>query len=523
MRHIFISFLILVLVGAPQGFVIGAEVFYPNDPEVRNQWYIEQLRLPEVWGKAQGAGVVIAVLDSGVDIDHPDLKNNIWRNVDELEGDFIDNDSNGYADDMHGWNFVEGNNKVNHEVSKDCVESGVCSGLALDHGTFISGIIAGEQNNAIAISGIAPKAKIMPLRVLNIMGQGDSGDIVDAIIYAVDNGAHIINMSFVGFTEDQILTQAIEYAFKRDVMVVVAGGNAEDGVTGVDLTVDPRHPVCSDQTSGIDFLMGVGAYNKQVRFSVFSNKGACIDISAPGEDLMGLAVHDPAIGRLSYTTSGFSGTSLATPMVSGTLALMKGLYPQATPTELFQVLKHTAVSMDGNNSTMIGMMGAGALNVVDAVQMMMPVPEGRKGRLVRTLDSTAVYYVALDGKRYVFPDSKTYYSWYPNFRNVEIVSAEQLAGFAIGGLINHRPGVNLVKITTLPNVYAVGQGGTLRWITSEAVAETLFGRGWQSRVMDVSDAFFTNYTYGEDITSPAEYSSEFEMLKTKTINDDIGL
>lgn len=135
----------------------------------------------------------------------------------------------------------------------------------------------------------------------------------------------------------------------------------------------------------------------------------------------------------------------------------------------------------------------------------------------------AVYYLGADGKRYVFPNEKTYKTWYSDFSGVQIVSSTEMSSYAIGGNVTYRPGVQLVKITTDPKVYAVSGNGTLRWVTTGEIAESLFGATWASMVHDIPDAFFVNYTVGADINAAGDYDKAGEMSDSSTINDDKNL
>lgn len=131
-----------------------------------------------------------------------------------------------------------------------------------------------------------------------------------------------------------------------------------------------------------------------------------------------------------------------------------------------------------------------------------------------------VYYYAADGKRYVFPTAKTYFSWYTNFDAVKTISASELQVLPLGGNVTYRPGAKLVKITTDPKVYAVTEHGTLRWVTTETIAQTLYGPDWNTKVDDIPDAFFINYKIGVAIQSAGEFSPSQEMALIPTINID---
>ena len=135
----------------------------------------------------------------------------------------------------------------------------------------------------------------------------------------------------------------------------------------------------------------------------------------------------------------------------------------------------------------------------------------------------AVYYLGNDGKRYVFPNEKTYSTWYDDFSSVKTISAADLASYMIGGNVTYRPGVKLVKITTDPKVYAVGKNGALRWLTTGAVAEAVYGAAWTSMVEDVPDSFFVNYMDGADIESTDDYDKTVVQEASPNINTDKGL
>jgi len=135
----------------------------------------------------------------------------------------------------------------------------------------------------------------------------------------------------------------------------------------------------------------------------------------------------------------------------------------------------------------------------------------------------AVYYLGADGKRYVFPNEKTYMTWYSDFSGVMTVSETEMSSYSIGGNVTYRPGVKLVKITTDPKVYAVAGDGTLMWVTTGDIAESLYGAGWASMIDDIPDAFFVNYTVGSDVNAAGDYDKDGEMTDSATINEDKGL
>lgn len=142
---------------------------------------------------------------------------------------------------------------------------------------------------------------------------------------------------------------------------------------------------------------------------------------------------------------------------------------------------------------------------------------------VLTLSDTAVYYYASNGKRYVFPNEKVYYTWYPNFNNVRILTIEEMALIPIGGNITYRPASKLVKFQTDPKVYLPTKGGILRWAKTEEIVRTWFGNDWNQNVDDISEAFHVNYTFGEPINGPYDVSLQVIADTARTVNANLGL
>lgn len=139
------------------------------------------------------------------------------------------------------------------------------------------------------------------------------------------------------------------------------------------------------------------------------------------------------------------------------------------------------------------------------------------------VDST-VYYYASDGKRYVFSNEKCYFTWYLDYSQLQIVNAATMAQLPLGGNITYKPGVKLIKFPSVPKVYAVARGGTLRWVTTEQLARTLYGNDWYINDLDdVSEAFYQNYQFGEDIDQEGDYFPYYERYNTNTLETDLGI
>ncbi|NJO42996.1 MAG: S8 family serine peptidase [Cyanobacteria bacterium CRU_2_1] len=296
-----------------------------------DSWRLDLVKAPEVWAQGfTGQEVIVAVLDEGVDYNHPDLKNNIWANVDEIPDNGIDDDSNGFVDDVRGWDFKRNSNDPS-DLSSD------------GHGTHVAGIIA-AANDGIGTTGVAPSAKIMPIRVLGQDGGTDT-EIANGIRYAVDNGAKVINMSLGGDPNSGVnadLEAALAYARQKGVVVVIAAGNERQSL-GAFQSGDPAH-LASVRDQGII----AGAIDINRKLYIDSNpagKNPLDFVVAPGVD-----VRSTIPTSLASTPEGayanYEGTSMSTPHVAGVAALMLSANPNLTPAQIEQILTSTA-SRDG--------------------------------------------------------------------------------------------------------------------------------------------------------------------------------
>ena len=273
-----------------------------------NNWGADLVKAPEAWAKGYtGKGVVVAVLDTGVDYTHPDLKDNIWTNPNPGNGK--DNNGDGYTNDIHGWNFVDNNNDVLDKFG---------------HGTHVAGTIAGE-NNGFGVTGIAYDAKIMPVKVLDNSGAGTDACITKGIYYAVDHGANVINLSLGGGNGDSSLESAIQYASSKNVVVVMAAGN-DGGMT-------PNYPARYAKNSGL----AVGAVDQNKNMADFSTRSGFDQlayVTAPGVNIYS------TIPDNQYAS--YSGTSMATPHVAGVVALMLSANHNLTDSQVRQIVTQSA-------------------------------------------------------------------------------------------------------------------------------------------------------------------------------------
>ncbi len=336
-----------------------------NDPLFDKQWYLQNIHATKAWDFATGSrDVIVAVLDTGVDLDHKDLAKNIWTNGSEIAGDGIDNDRNGFVDDVHGYDFVDRDGDPEPDLSKTFDED------AVPHGTVVAGVIAAVGNNSEGIAGINWNASIMSVRILDDMGIGSSTAATEGIDYAVANGADVINLSFTGFDDDPRFRNSLKHAYQAGVMVVAAVGNGDDG-EGINVDHRPIYPACYGENEDEDWILGVASTDRDDKKSNFSNYGAlCTDISAPGEDILSTIFQTSSHPNFSqsFYASGWSGTSLAAPMVAGAAVLLKSKYPNITPNEIKSILRLSADPVLSSGDAK-GKVGAGRLNLARALEV----------------------------------------------------------------------------------------------------------------------------------------------------------
>lgn len=500
----------LVLVSMPT--FVFAEV--PNDALYFEQWYLSQVSAPQVWNTQTGsAEIIIAVLDTGVDLDHPDLIDNIWKNPGEIEGNNKDDDGNGYVDDIHGWDFIDFDATPTPDVGKQS------SSEAVNHGSLISGIIGASGDNKIGISGINWNINIMPVRILDAVGSGDANTVAQAVYYAVDNGADVINMSFTGDVNDPVLRNAVKFAYEQGAVIVSALGN-----DGEDVDSYPVYPACYKSGDGDDdWVIGVASLGKSDKRSVFSNYGStCTDLSAPGEDIYGVSYFDPAEGYDDKYAGGWSGTSMASPMVAGAAGILLSQYPTLTPTQVRNALKLSVDPIDlGSKYT--GEFGAGRLNIAQALEIAGNFIDQTietdstnlnnnssstlsSGYSVKAPSFTSVYYVTQESRR-AFISSAVYFTWFDSFDDVVDVQDADLSAWSLSGLMLPKAGVVLVKIQSDSRVYALAENSAnefsplLRAIPNEETAIALYGGDWADYVIDIEPTFFAKFSQGEQMSS----------------------
>ncbi len=281
-----------------------------NDPLYSQQWYISAIHADAVWDSTNGdTSQIIGILDTGVDWLHPDLANKIWRNYTELNGvTGVDDDSNGVVDDIRGWDFINNDNNPRDDNS---------------HGTHVAGIAAAEANNGVGIAGVNWKAKILPIKVFQSSGYGDAATITQGIIYAMNKGATVINMSFGSYARSLTMEAALANAYAHSILVAAAGNYS--CCINCMICGGPFFP------AALSYVLGVQATNAVGTFASFSNFDEDGPVYSEYPDLLNYELRAPGLALISTIPNGnyrvYSGTSMAAPVVSGAVALYVHHYP----------------------------------------------------------------------------------------------------------------------------------------------------------------------------------------------------
>jgi subtilisin family serine protease len=368
-------------------FALATPVFAsitPNDLYFSNQWYLSKIKADSAWDKvSESPDTVIAVIDSGVQINHPDLRDNIWRNEAEISGDGVDNDKNGFIDDVNGWDFSSNVPDPSPKFSDGWTEAGI------SHGTMVAGIIAARGNNGKGVAGVTWRAKIMALKALNDKGEGRVSDVIRAIDYAVNNGADIINLSFVSFNYSAGLQEAITRAHNAGIMIVAAAGNEQAAGEGYNIDKTKIYPACYDgNLIGENMVIGVAATDALDQKTKFSSYGfSCVDLAAPGISFFNTVTGDSRTGNTKYYDGYWSGTSMAAPLVTATLALIQQANPELSRRETVDILFASTDNISKLNPDYLGQLGNGRLNVNRAVEMAKEKLYNHLGRLLIIPDS----------------------------------------------------------------------------------------------------------------------------------------
>jgi len=290
----------------------------PNDPLYSSQWHLGAVNTPAAWDSVTGDTTqIIGIIDTGVDWDHPDLDDNIWTNWDEIPNNEQDDDANGYVDDVRGWDFINDDNDPNDDNS---------------HGTHVAGIAAAEGDNGIGVCGVAWNSRIMPVKMLQSSGTGNSSDLATAINYASSNGATVINMSLGSYGESLTVKTALENAYAFSVLVAAAGNDGR--------CICPECLGCGTMyPAAYSFVLGVESSTQLGTRSSFSNYDPSGPVVAANSYGHNYEIQAPGVGIYSTFPNGgynsLNGTSMASPIVAGAIALMKENNPSQSTEQIF--------------------------------------------------------------------------------------------------------------------------------------------------------------------------------------------
>ena len=349
--------------------------FIPNDSLVSEQWALEKIQAFDAWDITTGSDtVLLAIIDTGIDYLHPDLKNKIYHNTSEMGTDNlgrdksnngIDDDNNGFVDDYMGWDFTDRVGFPFDSSGGDYLDWDNNPMDENNHGTYIAGISGAETNNVTGIAGVAPNIKLLNLRAFDPGGYGEEDDVAAAILYAVQSGAKVINMSFGDDSYSLVLRDVIRYAYSKNIVLVGSSGNSSSSL--------PHYP------SSYPEVISVGNSTEEDYVASSSNYGSTLDLVAPGSSILTTGRND------SYAL--ISGTSAATPHVSAAAALILSLQNFSNE-EVKQILKSTSDDIDHAGWDLRS--GAGRLNLFKALTVIAPsvVKINQPTQDFATLDNT---------------------------------------------------------------------------------------------------------------------------------------
>jgi putative cell wall-binding protein len=284
-----------------------------NDPRTSEQYSLDRMKVRDAWGLTTGGKTVVAVLDTGLQWNHPDLQGIVAYNTGEIgsgkESNGRDDDGNGKVDDWRGWDFVSNDNNPSEDNA---------------HGTWVSGIIAATENNGVGVAGVSWSDKVLPVKIMNAAGTGDTSDLVAGIDYAVKRGADVINMSIAGFPYSQAVQDAVNRAWASGAILVASAGNYRT----------------SARTFPADFtnVIGVSATQADDEFANWSNHGSWVEVSAPGT---AVTTTNCTFCNTWGEYVAISGTSFSAPNVAGVVSLMRARYPSYTNRQIVDRLYAT--------------------------------------------------------------------------------------------------------------------------------------------------------------------------------------
>lgn len=453
----------------------------PNDPQFSQQLHFNTIGAPSAWDivKGETGDVVIAVVDGGVDWRHEDLEANIWTNEDEIPNNGVDDDNNGFVDDIRGWNFAKNSNDPSGRDAQPNLE---------EHGTHVAGIAAAVTNNDIGISGVSWNSKIMPINVAPQNSNNDSTlqSTYDGVAYAAENGADIINCSWGNNRHSNVAQEVVNFAYANGALLVCAAGNGRENVDE-----KPHYP------SSYNHVLSVGRVDNTDRKAGSSNYGTTVDVFAPGSSILS-TFPDNQYARIS-------GTSMAAPVAGGVAALVKTQHPEFSVDQLRETLRVTAKNIDNLNPSFAGLMGKGRVDALKAVQ---------------ETDSPAIRYV---NASYIEPSGEG------NIDVEEVIDlvvtfTNYLKDASDVDIMLKAVGVNVSILNGSTNIAALATNDSVE-VTFQFAINTAISEGSVLKfLVDISSGTYTDHDFFEIVTNPPQIlTHDTGTLKTSiTAQGNIG-
>ena len=314
--------------------------YVPNDPQYASQWHLQTIQAELAWDviTTQTASVVIAIVDDAVSLTHEDLQPSIWVNSGEIPGDNIDNDGNGYIDDVNGWDAADNDNDANPDNPTNSF---------FTHGTHCAGIAAARTDNNIGIASLGFNAQIMPVKCSTLPNPGSVVAAYSGVEYAIINNADVISMSWGGPSYSATYQLVFDQAYAQGIVCVAASGNSNSSA--------PMYPASYNN------VISVGATDQNDQKASFSNYGNTIDVMAPG-----VAIYSSLAGS-SSSYGAMQGTSMACPLVAGLAAMLLACDPNLTPDDVENCIESSADDIYPLNPSYTGQLGAGRINAANAI------------------------------------------------------------------------------------------------------------------------------------------------------------
>lgn len=342
------------------GFV-GAEAQAEWNFDYEALWGLDEIQAVGAWQQTRGEGVVVAVIDSGVNYNHPDLWNNIWvnpamvadRNNDKRQ-DLNDLDTNRN-------HAIDSNELIPGAIGYDFIDKDAAPmDEAIGHGTHVAGIIAADASNSIGIAGAAPRARIMPLRIFDNQGRTTVTLLIKALLYAAKNGADVCNMSLTSSAYSEALARTVKVVSKEMILVAAAGNSGQD-ISAINSSTVATPAM-------LPGVIAVGAMTNSGTKASFSNYGFNVDFAAPGSSRFGSAnILSTDLSKSGYRLR--AGTSMAAPFVTAAVALLKAKNPKLKVDQAINLLRLNAIEIRSSQS-----LGAGLIQVSDALRASNRVP-----------------------------------------------------------------------------------------------------------------------------------------------------